>query len=295
MADLDNYAYPLATRLRTEDLVSVWCTKRHAATSRVLVAAADETAAPSEIYTVRTTASTQTRAYKEQIRSAVSSASEIAPGPVQLQLGYVVGPQRNWTSLSKPTLAALHPPLAHPRPPSGVAPDPGIQGAVPPRRVRRIRVRARPRPATARVRRRAAAQRDQPVEAHDRRPRPAPWPYPGGPGLAPQGRPDHGPRAPRPRRPDARSRCRGQYRRGACRRRGHRPMTLTFAQIMASGGIDPTGALVIRHAYVREHEDGSVGIHGDSSDAEIMAYTRVQSANTRTFPDRKSTRLNSSH
>src|SRR3546814_4230978 len=34
MADLDNYAYPLATRLRTEDLVSVWCTKRHAATSR---------------------------------------------------------------------------------------------------------------------------------------------------------------------------------------------------------------------------------------------------------------------
>lgn len=61
-------------------------------------------------------------------------------------------------------------------------------------------------------------------------------------------------------------------------------MTLTFAQIMASGGIDPTGALVIRHAYVREHEDGSVGIHGDSSDAEIMAYTRVQSANTRTFP-----------
>ena len=41
MADLDNYAYPLATRLRTEDLVSVWCTKRHAATSRVLVAAAE--------------------------------------------------------------------------------------------------------------------------------------------------------------------------------------------------------------------------------------------------------------
>jgi hypothetical protein len=41
---------------------------------------------------------------------------------------------------------------------------------------------------------------------------------------------------------------------------------------------------VIRHAFVREHEDGTVGIHGDSSAAEIMAYTRVQSANTRTFP-----------
>ncbi len=61
-------------------------------------------------------------------------------------------------------------------------------------------------------------------------------------------------------------------------------MTLTFAQIIDSAGIDPSGALVIRHAYVREHEDGTAGIHGDSSDAEIMAYTRVQSANTRIFP-----------
>lgn len=61
-------------------------------------------------------------------------------------------------------------------------------------------------------------------------------------------------------------------------------MTLTFAAVLASAGIDPTEALVIRHAYVREHEDGTVGIHGDSSDDEIMAYTRVQSANARTFP-----------
>lgn len=61
-------------------------------------------------------------------------------------------------------------------------------------------------------------------------------------------------------------------------------MTLTFAQIMASAGIDPSDALVIRHAYVREHGDGSVGIHGDSTDAEILAYTSSQSANTRAFP-----------
>src|SRR6476469_7398268 len=30
MADLDNYAYPLARHLRNEALVSIWCTKRHA-------------------------------------------------------------------------------------------------------------------------------------------------------------------------------------------------------------------------------------------------------------------------
>ena len=61
-------------------------------------------------------------------------------------------------------------------------------------------------------------------------------------------------------------------------------MTLTFAQVMDSAGIDPLEALVIRHAYVREHGDGSAGIHGDSSDAEIMGYTSNQSANTRAFP-----------
>ncbi len=61
-------------------------------------------------------------------------------------------------------------------------------------------------------------------------------------------------------------------------------MTLTLAQIMASADIDPAATLVIRHAYVREHDDGSVGIHGDSTTAEILAYTRVQSASTRTFP-----------
>lgn len=61
-------------------------------------------------------------------------------------------------------------------------------------------------------------------------------------------------------------------------------MTLTFAAVIASAGIDPAEALVIRHAYVREHEDGTVGIHGDSSDEEIVAYTRGQSANTRAFP-----------
>ena len=61
-------------------------------------------------------------------------------------------------------------------------------------------------------------------------------------------------------------------------------MTLTFASVITSAGLDPAEALVIRHAYVREHEDGTVGIHGDSSDAEILAYTSVQSANPRTFP-----------
>lgn len=62
MADLDNYAYPLATRLCNERLVSVWCTKRHADTSRVFVAPAQETAAPDRTYAARTTASAESSA-----------------------------------------------------------------------------------------------------------------------------------------------------------------------------------------------------------------------------------------
>lgn len=115
MADLDNYAYPLASRLRAKDMVSVWCSKRHADTSRVFIAPARETAGPSATHTVHTTASAQTTAYKEQVRSAVLGASEIPGSGVQLQLAYVVGPQRNWLTLWKPTIDALDPLLGRTR------------------------------------------------------------------------------------------------------------------------------------------------------------------------------------
>ena len=63
------------------------------------------------------------------------------------------------------------------------------------------------------------------------------------------------------------------------------PMTLTLGPILLSAGIDPNEAQVIRHAYVREHEDtGLQGIHADSSDQEILSYTSQQSAKPGTFP-----------
>jgi hypothetical protein len=61
-------------------------------------------------------------------------------------------------------------------------------------------------------------------------------------------------------------------------------MALTLASILTSAGINPADALVIRHAYVRIHKDGLPGIHADSTDAEIMAYTCEQSLDPRTFP-----------
>lgn len=62
-------------------------------------------------------------------------------------------------------------------------------------------------------------------------------------------------------------------------------MTLTLEPILQSAGIDPAQAQVIRHAFVREHEDTDLqGIHADSTDAEILAYTGQQSATQRVFP-----------
>ena len=62
-------------------------------------------------------------------------------------------------------------------------------------------------------------------------------------------------------------------------------MTLTLEPILLSAGIDPADAQAIRHAFVREHEDtGLPGIHADSTDDEILAYTSRQSAKPRSSP-----------
>jgi len=50
-------------------------------------------------------------------------------------------------------------------------------------------------------------------------------------------------------------------------------MPLTLGPLLIDAGVDPTEALVLRHAYVREHEDGNRGIHADSTDTEILEYT----------------------
>ena len=60
-------------------------------------------------------------------------------------------------------------------------------------------------------------------------------------------------------------------------------MALTLGPVLLDAGIDPADAIVIRHAYVREHSDGYRGIHADSTDADILEYTRGYSA-TGPFP-----------
>jgi hypothetical protein len=115
MADLDNYAHPLASRLRNADLVSVWCTKRHGDSSRVVIEPARAVKPPMSTFSVRTTASAESTVYKEQVRSAVAEARELPAGAVKLEISFVVGPRRNWLNLWKPTIDALDPLLGRTR------------------------------------------------------------------------------------------------------------------------------------------------------------------------------------
>lgn len=109
-ADLDNYAYPLAYRLRDSRMVSVWCTKQQYAGSYLQIEAAREVPQPStEVLVVKTTASASTVAYKEQIYAAVAGADELPAGPVKLELSFIVGPSRNWLNLWKQTIDSLDP------------------------------------------------------------------------------------------------------------------------------------------------------------------------------------------
>lgn len=117
-SDLDNYAYPLASRLRDVDLVSVWCTKRHGEQSSVRICAAREVSAPTaaRVVVANTAASSSSVAYKEAIRAAVSGAAVLPDGPVRLELSFVVGPRRIWLNLWKQTIDALDSLLGRTRP-----------------------------------------------------------------------------------------------------------------------------------------------------------------------------------
>ena len=107
MADLDNYAQPLADRLKDRNLVSVWCTKRHSMQSFARIEPAQEVFPPSTAVLIAR--ATSAPGYKQQIHAAVVGAAQLPPGPVKLELSFVVGPGRNWLNLWKETIDALDP------------------------------------------------------------------------------------------------------------------------------------------------------------------------------------------
>lgn len=108
--DLDNYLYPLAARLSKTigpRLVSVWGTKQHCRASFARIEPATPitaTSSPGHRYTVRTSTSSQSVAFKQQIHDQLTGAATLPDGAVSMQLSFTVGPGRNWLSLWKPAI-----------------------------------------------------------------------------------------------------------------------------------------------------------------------------------------------
>ena len=110
--DLDNYLFPAVRHLSEvtgREFVSVSGTKRHGTTSYFGIGQAHAATAgsPGAAHWVRTTASAETVAYKEQIAAALRDARPVPPGPVTLDIAFVVGPGRSWINMWKPTIDAL--------------------------------------------------------------------------------------------------------------------------------------------------------------------------------------------
>jgi hypothetical protein len=112
--DLDNYLFPLAKRLSElsgRSFVSVWGSKQHADTSSISVGQATPMTGrpPAGSFTIRTNASADSIAYKQQIHDQLTGARELGEGAVSMQLSFSVGPRRNWLNLWKATIDALDP------------------------------------------------------------------------------------------------------------------------------------------------------------------------------------------
>lgn len=108
--DLDNYLMPLARRIGSRRVCSAWAEKRIADRSAVWAAPAQQVDAAAVrgmgTCSILTTDSGSSRAWKEEI-AAVVPADEIEAGPVEVQIGFIVHPDRNWLSLWKPAIDSL--------------------------------------------------------------------------------------------------------------------------------------------------------------------------------------------
>jgi hypothetical protein len=110
--DLDNYLFPLTTALdrRERRIVSVWGHKFHGDDSHISIQPAQVATGAQDwaiVQEVVTTASSQTRAFKEQINQQLTGLDELPDGGITLEISYVVGPGRYWPNLWKATIDAL--------------------------------------------------------------------------------------------------------------------------------------------------------------------------------------------
>ena len=115
--DLDNYLFPLAQRLGSDRLASVWASKSHAAresTLRVARAHVMPGLAGEDwsVACVRATGSAALASWKECVRDQLAARAGAAPeGPLEMEIAFRVGRGRSWINLWKQAIDSLGPVL----------------------------------------------------------------------------------------------------------------------------------------------------------------------------------------
>jgi hypothetical protein len=115
--DLDNYLYPLVTRLGAGQFSAVFGRKFHGSPSRLAVGPAQLLATVAQpAFVMRASGSSVRPAWKANIRSQLLAAGVrvVDPGPVAIGITLTTGGGRNWANLWKPLLDALGPVLGEP-------------------------------------------------------------------------------------------------------------------------------------------------------------------------------------
>lgn len=114
--DLDNYLFPLAGCFAKSgrNIISVSASKSIAEVSYLTLDTATARDAEDDwAAVVALSASSQTAAFKEQVRAGTADLDRLADGPVSVELSFIVGPSRNWMNLWKPTIDSLGSLLGH--------------------------------------------------------------------------------------------------------------------------------------------------------------------------------------
>jgi hypothetical protein len=115
--DLDNYLFPLAQRLGSDRIASMWATKSHATRESTLrVARAHVVAGPAgedwSVACVRATGSATLASWKESVRDQVAARAGAAPeGALEMEIAFRVGRGRSWINLWKQAIDSLGPVL----------------------------------------------------------------------------------------------------------------------------------------------------------------------------------------
>ena len=118
--DLDDYLFPIVSRLGTIRFDAVFAAKRRGirSTIRVGPAVAADRPPPEPLVSVRTTADATSIDWKEQVHEACRAVTPAParPGGVAVDLRFTLSRRRNWAALWQPALDSLGPILGVPDP-----------------------------------------------------------------------------------------------------------------------------------------------------------------------------------